>query len=74
MYTNHICQDYIINSPFGQSFTEDFPHADIHELLAPDLHQLIQRTFKDHLVSWVVNYLVVKHGRHQANIILDDID
>ncbi|KAG1764199.1 hypothetical protein EDD22DRAFT_979086 [Suillus occidentalis] len=39
-------------------FTNDFPHADIHELLAPDLlHQLIKGTFKDHLVEWVGKYL-----------------
>ncbi|KAG1830978.1 hypothetical protein DFJ58DRAFT_719599 [Suillus subalutaceus] len=35
-------------------FTNDFPRADIHELIALDLlHQLIKGTFKDHLVEWV---------------------
>ncbi|KZT18451.1 hypothetical protein NEOLEDRAFT_1184281 [Neolentinus lepideus HHB14362 ss-1] len=35
-------------------FTNNFPHADIHELIALDiLHQLIKGTFKDHLVEWV---------------------
>ncbi|KAF7288608.1 C2H2-type domain-containing protein [Mycena indigotica] len=35
-------------------FTHDFPRADIHEMLSPDLlHQLIKGTFKDHLVDWV---------------------
>jgi hypothetical protein len=54
---------------------EDFPRADIHELLAPNiLHQLIKGTFKDHLTAWVENYLVAKHGRIQVNKILDDID
>ncbi|KIK83034.1 hypothetical protein PAXRUDRAFT_71739, partial [Paxillus rubicundulus Ve08.2h10] len=39
-------------------FTDDFPHADIHELLAPNiLHQLVKGTFKDHLVEWVGRYL-----------------
>ncbi|KZP30691.1 hypothetical protein FIBSPDRAFT_907902 [Athelia psychrophila] len=34
-------------------FTEEFPRADIHELIAPDiLHQLVKGTFKDHLVDW----------------------
>ncbi|KAG1799081.1 uncharacterized protein BJ212DRAFT_1450297 [Suillus subaureus] len=56
-------------------FTNDFPHADIHELLAPDLlHQLIKGAYKDHLVDWVEKYLLQMHGKRQANIILDDID
>ncbi|KAF7319658.1 C2H2-type domain-containing protein [Mycena chlorophos] len=39
-------------------FTNDFPRADIHEMLSPDLlHQLIKGTFKDHLVEWVGEYL-----------------
>ncbi|THH00392.1 hypothetical protein EW026_g2107 [Hermanssonia centrifuga] len=56
-------------------FTNDFPNTDIHELLAPDLlHQLIKGTFKDHLVTWVGEYLVIKHGAPAANKIMDDID
>ncbi|KAJ7780477.1 hypothetical protein B0H14DRAFT_2297946, partial [Mycena olivaceomarginata] len=39
-------------------FTQDFPRADIYEMLSPDLlHQLINGTFKDHLVMWVGEYL-----------------
>ncbi|KAF8800429.1 hypothetical protein BYT27DRAFT_7262837 [Phlegmacium glaucopus] len=39
-------------------FTVHFPHANIHELLSPDLlHQIIKGTFKDHIVTWVVQYL-----------------
>ncbi|KDQ62230.1 hypothetical protein JAAARDRAFT_189576 [Jaapia argillacea MUCL 33604] len=39
-------------------FTNYFPQADIHELISPDiLHQLIKGTFKDHLVSWVEQYI-----------------
>jgi hypothetical protein len=64
-----------LNIPFPQPFTEDLSRADIHELLAPNiLHQLIKGTFKDHLVAWVEDYLVAKHGRIRANKILDDID
>ncbi|KAM6501746.1 hypothetical protein JOM56_001723, partial [Amanita muscaria] len=38
-------------------FTEDFPLADIHELIAPDiLHQLVKGTFKDHAVTWIQSY------------------
>ncbi|KAG1802393.1 hypothetical protein EV424DRAFT_1545206 [Suillus variegatus] len=56
-------------------FTNDFPCADIHELLAPDLlHQIILGSFKDHLIEWVERYLLKEHGKTQANIILDDID
>jgi len=38
------------------------------------LHQVIKGTFKDHLVAWVGEYLVLEHGEAQANQILDDID
>ncbi|KIM37143.1 hypothetical protein M413DRAFT_31087 [Hebeloma cylindrosporum] len=56
-------------------FTHHFPRADIHEMLTPDLlHQLIKGTFKDHLVLWIADYLVLEHGEARANDILDDID
>ncbi|KAN0134484.1 hypothetical protein V8E53_007630 [Lactarius tabidus] len=56
-------------------FTSSFPHADIHELLAPDLlHQPIKGVFKDHLVSWVLVYLHVTHGEKKALEIIEDID
>ncbi|KAG1907604.1 uncharacterized protein F5891DRAFT_1124515 [Suillus fuscotomentosus] len=57
------------------SFTAYFPRADIHELLAPDiLHQIIKGTFKDHLVKWVDEYLVITYGEAQAQLIWADID
>ena len=60
---------------FLQPFTNDFPWADIHELLSPDLlHQLIKGTFKDHLVTWVESYLISTHGPTHAKEVMDDID
>ena len=59
----------------GQPFTNDFPRADIHEILSGDiLHQVIKGTFKDHLVTWVGDYLVAEHGELKGNEILDEID
>ncbi|KAJ7312726.1 hypothetical protein DFH08DRAFT_791300 [Mycena albidolilacea] len=56
-------------------FTWDFPRADIHELLSPDLlHQVIKGTFKDHLVTWVGEYLKLIHGAAEAKKIMADID
>ncbi|KAG2037356.1 hypothetical protein BDR03DRAFT_864200, partial [Suillus americanus] len=56
-------------------FTNDFPQADIHELLSPDiLHQIIKGTFKDHLVNWVEQYLLLMHRASDAAEIMDDID
>lgn len=58
-----------------QPFTDDFPRADIAQLLAPDLlHQVIKGTFKDHLVEWIWEYLKLRHGEAHAKCIMDDID
>ena len=58
-----------------QPFTNDFPRADVHELLAPDiLHQIIKGTFKDHLVLWVEHLLIKLHGKAHAQRVMDDID
>ncbi|KDR77955.1 hypothetical protein GALMADRAFT_94455 [Galerina marginata CBS 339.88] len=56
-------------------FTHGFPRADIHELLSPDLlHQIIKGTFKDHLVTWVTDYIEAVHTPTEAKKILADID
>lgn len=58
-----------------QPFTNDFPRADIHELLSLDLlHQIIKGAFKDHFVEWVERYIRAMHSGAEADAILDDID
>ena len=59
----------------SQPFTNYFPQANIHELLALDiLHELIKGTFKDHLITWVTSYIKSSCSEQEANLILDDID
>ncbi|ETW86550.1 hypothetical protein HETIRDRAFT_307777 [Heterobasidion irregulare TC 32-1] len=56
-------------------FTNDFPRADIHQLISPDLlHQIIKGCWKDHLVTWVCDYLILTHGKTRGHEIMDDID
>ncbi|KAF9497958.1 hypothetical protein BDN71DRAFT_1481491 [Pleurotus eryngii] len=56
-------------------FTNDFPQANIHEMLSPDLlHQIIKGTFKDHLVAWVGQYFKLEHGWTEAKRIMDEIN
>lgn len=58
-----------------QSFTEDFPRADIHELIGPDLlHQVIKGAFKDHLVTWIQEYIEANKAKKVAKQILSNID
>lgn len=66
---------FLANNVALQPFTNKFPRADIHELISPDLlHQLIKGTFKDHIVTWITQYVIAKHTERAANKILDDID
>ncbi|KAG1764945.1 hypothetical protein EDD22DRAFT_978916 [Suillus occidentalis] len=70
-----VCSSYHDNLDATSPFTNDFPCADIHEIMAPDiLHQVIKGTFEDHLVDWVEKYLMLTHGRTKADHILHDID
>ncbi|KAK7012895.1 C2H2-type domain-containing protein [Favolaschia claudopus] len=56
-------------------FTRDFPRADIHEMLSSDLlHQVIKGSFKDHLVTWVGEYLDITYAKAEADSIMDEID
>ena len=49
--------------------------ADIHKLLAPDLlHQVIKGLFKDHLVTWVEEYLIKRHGETNALHYIQEIN
>ncbi|KAJ7800738.1 hypothetical protein B0H14DRAFT_3784803 [Mycena olivaceomarginata] len=67
-------EDYSVRADIVP-FTNDFPRADIHELLSCDLlHQVIKGTFKDHIVSWVNEYLHNAHGEKRALEIIQDID
>ncbi|KAF9643008.1 hypothetical protein BDM02DRAFT_3078258, partial [Thelephora ganbajun] len=48
---------------YGMPFTTHFPQADIYKLLTPDLlHQVIKGMYKDHLVTWVKEYLEITYG------------
>jgi hypothetical protein len=54
-------------------FTASFPHADIHELLAPDLlYQIIKGTFKDHLVEWIT--LFIDTNFNKSTEVLTELD
>ena len=58
-----------------QPFTTEFPCADIHELLCSNLlHQIIKGTFKDDLITWVGEYLVLVHSPACAAEVMADID
>ncbi|KAF8999699.1 hypothetical protein BDQ17DRAFT_1391507 [Cyathus striatus] len=49
--------------------------TDIHKLLSLDLlHQVIKGVFKDHLVEWILLYLVNEHGEKWSLEIMEDID
>ncbi|KAH9976908.1 hypothetical protein BJV74DRAFT_879553 [Russula compacta] len=69
LWTNFgVCADIV-------PFTSDFPRADIHELLSPDLlHQVIKGMFKDHIIMWVNEYLLEVHRETRGPEIIANID
>jgi hypothetical protein len=75
MLSHHHSYPAFISDVRFQPFTSDFPRGNIYQMVSPDLlHQVIKGTFKDHLVTWVCEYLVIQHGERRAGVILDDID
>ncbi|KAG6894908.1 hypothetical protein C0992_004017 [Termitomyces sp. T32_za158] len=67
-------QDYGIAAE-AEPFTSTFPRADIYQLMTSDLlHQVIKGTFKDHLVTWIGDWLDIEHGKTRAAAIMADID
>ncbi|KAI0069628.1 hypothetical protein K474DRAFT_1750439 [Panus rudis PR-1116 ss-1] len=74
--SNQLWDDYGVVAD-AIPFTNDFPRADVYELIAGDLlHQLIKGSFKDHLVTWVGDYLKIAHADTpgRAEEILAEID
>ena len=57
-----------------QPYTNDFPRADIHELLSGDLLHQVIKPFKDHLVDWTHEFLEIAYGKAFAGVISDEID
>ncbi|KIJ12363.1 hypothetical protein PAXINDRAFT_83109 [Paxillus involutus ATCC 200175] len=74
LVSNELWDEYGIDDDVVP-FTNDFPRANIHEMLSPDLlHQIIKGAFNDHLVSWTCSYILSIHGEARGNEILNDID
>ncbi len=70
-----LLQEYLLSITGIQSFTEDFPCSDIHELISPDLlHQVIKGAFKDHLVTWIQEWIEADKGKKVAKQILSNIN
>ncbi|TFY56705.1 hypothetical protein EVJ58_g7473 [Rhodofomes roseus] len=66
-------QDYGIVSTVIP-YTNDFPRADIHELLSGDLLHQVIKPLKDHCVEWIILFLNITYGEALASVILDELD
>lgn len=54
---------------------DEFPRASVHSLIAPDLlHQIIKGCFKDHLVTWIEEFIEKTEGKQKKDEIMADID
>ncbi|THG94016.1 hypothetical protein EW026_g7366, partial [Hermanssonia centrifuga] len=73
-----ICKElwdnYVIISTI-MPFSDDFPQANIHKLIAGNLlHQIIKGCFKEHLVNWVFTYILLEHGKAKGHEIWGQIE
>ncbi|EPS96469.1 hypothetical protein FOMPIDRAFT_1130371 [Fomitopsis schrenkii] len=55
-------------------YTNNFPRADIHELLSGDLLHQIIKPFKDHVVDWITEWITLEYGEAGASIVMSEID
>ena len=58
----------------AQPYTNDLPRADIHELLSGDLLHQVIKPFKDHIVDWINDWIVLEYGEAGASVIIGEID
>jgi hypothetical protein len=42
--------------------------------MAPDLLHQVMKVFKDNLMTWVEEYLDIRHGSAYADIMMDELD
>lgn len=58
-----------------QPFTSYFPRANIHQMICQDLlHQVIKGMFKDHLITWVVDYIQCSNSDGDTSRLLNELD
>lgn len=58
-----------------QPFSWSFPRTDIYKLISVDiLHQIVKGVFKDHLVTWVTEYIAAEYGEKEGKKRMDEFD